>query len=182
MAEEEQDRQRGEGESKSPLIRKLLPILVAAAVIAITAAGGFALGWSFGTPQPAQAAVGQTEAGGAFETGSTGSGENVLEYYDFEPITVNLNEPRLNRYIRATITLAIKKSDYRAAEELIRNKEPELKSWMTIFFSACELEDVRGQKSLNRLRREIQDSMNNQLWPKGKPLIDHVLFREFAVQ
>jgi flagellar basal body-associated protein FliL len=182
MAEEEQDQRRGEGESEDSMIKKLLPILVAVLVIAVTAAGGVAVGWFFGVPEPAQAAEGQRDIYGDSGPQSTGDNEEELRYYDFEPITVNVNEPMLNRYIRATITLAIKESDYGDAEDAITNKEPELKSWMTIFFSACELEDVRGEKNLNRLRREVLDSLNNQLWPKGKPLIDHVLFREFAVQ
>jgi len=181
MAEEE-TRRRGEDESEGSLTGKLLPILVTVAVVAVTAAGGIALGWFFGAPGPARAVAQQDDLPPADGPRSTQQGEEGFSYYDFEPITVNVNEPMLNRYIRATITLAIRKKDYADAEKLIRSREPELKSWMTIFFSACELEDVRGEQNLNRLRREVLDSLNNQLWPKGRPLIDHVLFREFAVQ
>jgi flagellar basal body-associated protein FliL len=102
-------------------------------------------------------------------------------YYDFEPIVVNLDEPRLARYVRVTLTLAVLGENHDTVTALIEKKKPELKNWVTTYFSSCTLDQVRGAANLNRLRREILDAFNQQLWPDQKPLISHVLFKEFAV-
>jgi flagellar basal body-associated protein FliL len=103
-------------------------------------------------------------------------------YYDFEPIVVNLDEPRLARYIRVTITLVIKAENHSAAKAALDKRKPELKNWLTTYFASCTLDNVRGAPSMNRLRREILDAFTQQLWPNQKPLVEQVLFKEFAVQ
>jgi flagellar basal body-associated protein FliL len=117
----------------------------------------------------------------AKESTSKEKGKDEFTYYDFEPIVVNLDEPRLARYIRITLTLAIRAENLEAAKAILDKKKPELKNWVTTFFSSCTLDQVRGAANLNRLRREILDAFSQQLWPDQKPLIDHILFKEFAV-
>jgi flagellar basal body-associated protein FliL len=121
------------------------------------------------------------------EKGKDGAFTHLAEgaefgYYDFEPIIVNLDEPRLARYIRVTITLVIKAENHEAAKAAIDRRKPELKNWLTTYFASCTLDNVRGAASLNRLRREILDAFTQQLWPDQKPLVEQVLFKEFAVQ
>jgi flagellar basal body-associated protein FliL len=121
------------------------------------------------------------------EKGKDGAFAHLAEgaefgYYDFEPIIVNLDEPRLARYIRVTITLVIKAENHEAAKVAIDRRKPELKNWLTTYFASCTLDNVRGSASLNRLRREILDAFTQQLWPDQKPLVEQVLFKEFAVQ
>jgi flagellar basal body-associated protein FliL len=99
-----------------------------------------------------------------------------------EPTIVNLDEPRLARYIRASIVLAVRGENFKAVSELVDKKKPELKSWLTVYLAGCSLEDVRGPKNLNRICREVREAFNEQLWPGGKPLIEKVLLKEFAVQ
>ncbi len=103
-------------------------------------------------------------------------------YYKFEAITVNLNEPRLARYVRATLTLAIRLDNESEVVLMLDKKKPALKSWLTLYLSGCTLEDVRGPQNLNRIRREILDSLNELLWPEQKPMIEQIHFDEFAVQ
>jgi flagellar basal body-associated protein FliL len=103
-------------------------------------------------------------------------------YVEMEPIIVNLDEPRLARYIRASIVLAVKGENAKAVNETVEKKKPELKSWLTVYMAGCSLEDVRGPKNLNRICREIRESFNDQLWPGSKPMIEKVLLKEFAVQ
>jgi len=155
-----------------------LAVLVAAAVIA--SAGGFVLARSLGAGAAAQAQAAKAQA--PPEPEATLSADGDFAYYHFEPITVNLSGDNMNRYIRATITLAIKAKHSKDATKRIETKSPELKNWMTVFLADCTLEKVRGAKALNRLRREIKDSFNEQLWPDQTPLIDDVLFREFFIQ
>jgi len=80
------------------------------------------------------------------------------------------------------MTLAFKPENFKLATETIEKRLPELRSRLTVYLSGCTLEDVRGPKNLNRIRREIQDSLNRDLWPGGNPLIEEVFFKEFVVQ
>lgn len=108
------------------------------------------------------------------------SGEFV--YHEFPPIVVNPNTPRLERYVRATIVLAVKDTDEKEAKGRIEEKKPELISWVTVYLSGLSLEDLRGPKNLNKIRREIQEAFNEHLFADGKPLINHVLFKDIAIQ
>ncbi len=161
----------------------LLWMLIGAGVLAVAVIAGFATGRLLGGPKRAKADAAQEQTAYPVEQQATEDSAGEYEYVEFEPITVNLDEPRLARYIRAKITLAIEKKDqWKQACALIEQKRPELKNGLNLFFAGCSLEDVRGEKKLNRLRRQIQDLMNDRLWPNAKPMIDHVLFIEFAVQ
>lgn len=167
----------GEGGSSSRLW-----IIVSAVVVLIGAGAGYGTARLL---QGAAAAAPQTEENPAPEARQQPQAdgkEEELAYHDFETITVNLNEARLARYIRATVTLAVKAKKYGEAQKAIERKQPQLRSWLTVYLSGCTLEDVRGPKNLNRIRREIQDSFNKHLWPDGEPLIEAVFLKEFAVQ
>ena len=103
-------------------------------------------------------------------------------YFDLEPITVNLNEPRQARYIRATLSLAIRKEDHGDASKKIKKRMPELKSWLILYLADCSLSEVRGAKNLARILRDILDSFNDKLCPDSRPLIVRVDYKEWAVQ
>ena len=103
-------------------------------------------------------------------------------YKDLEAITVNLDEPRLARYVHATVTLAIPEEDFATASAAIDAETRVLRDWLTVYLTSLTLDDVRGPANLNRIRREILDAFNQELWPEGKPLIRKVLFKEFAVK
>ena len=104
------------------------------------------------------------------------------DYVKFEKITANLNEPRLARYIVATIVLAVRANDTGVARKMIEGKKLELRNWIMHYLADLSLEDVRGQRNLARIRREIRENCNRKLWPRSRPLIDHVLFEQFNVQ
>ena len=109
-----------------------------------------------------------------------GSGE--YEYILLEPIIVNLNEPRLARYIRATLILVVREEHSKEAHKVIDKKMHTIRSRLILYLSNCSLEEVRGAENLNRILRDIQDSINNWLWPNGRPLIARVDYSEWAVQ
>ena len=104
------------------------------------------------------------------------------EYYDFEPITVTLNTRQKDRSLRATITLALIKKEYKATAELLEKRKPLLKDKLITYLSGLGLDDVGDSRQLNKIRREILDAFNQELWPNAKPQIDHLLFKEFALQ
>jgi len=168
-------------------------LLLCAGVVLLAAGMGYGLSLLTGSPRPADADTAVTPGEPAHEPPAKpaakdkakekdkGKEKDEFTYYDFEPIVVNLDEPRLARYVRVTLTLAIRAENREAAVAILDKKKPELKNWVTTFFSSCTLDHVRGAANLNRLRREILDAFSQQLWPDSKPLIDHVLFKEFAV-
>ena len=175
----EEEKSGGGGLNVKLLVRVGLMAVVAAA----GSLGGYAVGALFHGAAPVDAnqpAGAQPVIEAPVAAGDLANED--FEYFDFERITVNLNEPRLARYIAATITIAYKRADSSAASDMVTKKQKEMRNWLTVYLAGLTLDDVRGPKNLNRIRREIQDSFNEQLWPNKRPLIDHVLFKEFAVQ
>jgi flagellar basal body-associated protein FliL len=106
----------------------------------------------------------------------------AYRYLDIEPITINLDEPRLARYVRAAITLAFDAKNEAEVRSQVDKCLPELKNWLAVYLAGRTLDEVRGTQSLNRVRREICDAFNEQIWPQQPPRIHHVLLKEFAVQ
>jgi flagellar basal body-associated protein FliL len=155
----------------------LKSVLVGVVVVLVAAAAGGVIGKLIGA-SPETASAGQAEVPPETEKKQDGD----LVYFDMEPITVNLNEPRLARYIRATLSLAINKKDNSKANEVIQQKMPELKNWLILYLADCSLDEVRGARNLSRILREIQDCFNEMLWPDGRPLITRVDYKEWAVQ
>jgi flagellar basal body-associated protein FliL len=193
MADTPESKNAGSPAAASPALKapagagRLKAVLfLAGGIIALAAGAGYGVAFLWpghAAPTAAQAAESAEAAAAPAETASKegGAAKPDFIYYDFETIVVNLDEPRLARYIRATITVAIKPANQEAAKAILEKHKPELKNWLTLYFSSCTLDSVRGATNLNRLRREILDAFSQQLWPDQKPLIDHVLFKEFGV-
>jgi flagellar basal body-associated protein FliL len=122
------------------------------------------------------------QAGRPASTRPADSAEEPMSYVNLDPIIVNANEPKLQRFIRAVITLAVTKENASAVSELVNKRKDEVKNWLVTYLAGCSLEEVRGPKNLNRVRREILDMLNEQFWPNQRPRIGNVLFKEFQVQ
>ena len=153
-------------------------LAVLVAVAAICAAGGLYIGHAI---KSAEASEPQGPAAAAAPpTAPDVSGE--YRYFDMEPITINLDEPRLARYVRAAITLAFDAKNESDVRSQVDKRLPELKNWLAVYLAGRTLDEVRGTQSLNRVRREICDAFNEQIWPQQPPRIHHVLLKEFAVQ
>lgn len=162
-------------------------LAVLAAVVILCAVGGVYIGHAMKSarasePQgpPDAAHAGSAHAAAAAPAAPDASGE--YRYYDMEPITINLDEPRLARYVRATITLAFDAKHESEVRGQVEKRVPELKNWLAVYLAGRTLDEVRGAQSLNRVRREICDAFNEQIWPQQPPRIHHVLLKEFAVQ
>jgi flagellar basal body-associated protein FliL len=183
MAEEEKKEVADaikKGGGLSPKLKIIIVVGLAVAIIGVSAAvGGFMARSATAAAAPPQSS--QTQPADEPAAGETKS-DVQYTYYEMEPIIVNLDEPRLARYIRASIVLAVKGENFKAVSELVDKKKPELKSWLTVYLAGATLEDVRGPKNLNRICREVREAFNEQLWPSSKPLVEKVLLKEFAVQ
>ena len=128
------------------------------------------------------AAAALPEIGGTTAAEGKGQKAEDVVYYAFDPVLVNLAEERLTRYIRATVTLKIAQEDYDEVAKRIEEKKPVLVNWLVVNLSDRTLAEVTGAKNLNRLRRQILDAFNDELSGGGKPMVQEVLFQEFAVQ
>jgi flagellar basal body-associated protein FliL len=185
---QQEDNKTEKGEKKS-LISRLLPILIIVFAMGFCACGGLFLGRLLGGPSPTQAsesdanqdepAQAQTEKA---ESNSADSSEGVW-YYDLEPVVANLNEPNVTRYISVSITLQIS-SDLgeKSGRSRIEQKIPVLTDWLTVYLAGLGLDDIRGDKNLKSVQAQILDAFNTKLFPDSKPMIKHILFRNFAVQ
>jgi flagellar basal body-associated protein FliL len=166
----------GGGKLKVAVIRYGLAILLFGGM----GAGGALLGHYMGSsPQQAHADEVVEEAE---QEPVAGEDSDYSYYEEFEPVTVTLNEPGGNRFLRVSFDLRIKSDDFAQAKSAIEAKKRELTDWMIRFLSSLPLNEVRGEKSINRIRRKVQDRFNDQLWPKARPRINDVLIKEFTVQ
>ncbi|MGC9453846.1 MAG: flagellar basal body-associated FliL family protein [Phycisphaerae bacterium] len=146
-------------------------------IVAVASAAGYGVGQFISTAPAAE-----NEPGGSIEETEPDDMDEDYGYRDFETITVNFDEPRMARYVRATVTFAIPRDYYNEAVATIEQHAPELRDWLTTYLAGCTLDDLRGPKNLNRIRRDIEDAFNRRLWPDSKPRIANVLFKEFFVQ
>jgi flagellar FliL protein len=173
-------------ESPGPLM-KVLPWLAPALVVIVCAAVGFLVGRLFGTRGPAQTVSGAEQSSPA---DSGRSKEPALKpsaggtwFYDLEPVVVNLNEPGVTRYVRIGLTLEVGSTmEEKEGKVFLDQKKPLMKHWLTLFLSNQTLENTRGERNLTRMQTQISDTLNNGLFPVGKPRIKSVLFKEFAIQ
>ncbi len=193
MADEPQTEQqteqaagKQENSQKKSVLAALLPWLIVALTVAVFAAAGFGLGRMFGSSAEQEGAE-SSQAKTASQTEELLS-SNPAEaedawYFDLEPIVANLDEPSATRYVRATLTLEMStEMDQRKGTAFIEQKKPLLTNWLTIYLSSLNLESIRGDRNLKRIQSQICEGFNDKLFPDSKPLINRILFKEFAIQ
>jgi flagellar basal body-associated protein FliL len=104
-------------------------------------------------------------------------------YTKMDSIVANLDEPGVTRYVRVSIILELSpKLDSINGEVFLEEKKIVLQDWMTTYLAGLSLEDVRGSRNLNRIKREVLDQFNKLLFGPDKAYVEKVLFKEFAVQ
>ena len=167
----------GDGEGAGKLGGILKMLLPAGIVVLCAAAGYFASSLNV----PAQAGAEETEQT-AREPDKSSRDDRELVHHDLEPIIINLNEPQVTRYLRVVFSLAIASEDSGAAISTIKKHTHDVNNWLIVYLSDLSLDDVRGAKNINRVRREIQDSLNDRLWPGARPLILKVSLKEWIIQ
>ncbi|HOM60739.1 MAG TPA: flagellar basal body-associated FliL family protein [Anaerohalosphaeraceae bacterium] len=159
-----------------------------AAVVAGALSGGFALCQLLGGTDDACPAAQVAPAKTAeqnFDAFLSQNGKNQPAWiYDgLEPVVCNLDEPGVTRYVRVTISLEMRpEMDRTKGEPYLEERKLILRDWLTTYFAGLSLEDVRGSRNLEKIKRQIQEQFNEMLFPNSRPYIQRVLFREFAVQ
>ncbi|MHC4622282.1 MAG: flagellar basal body-associated FliL family protein [Planctomycetota bacterium] len=161
--------------------------IIMAVVVALSAGAGFAIGRLFAASrrpvatEPSQ----QKDPKQAEEPQPDRSAVNPEKvwFYDLEPVVANLDVPGVTRYVRATLTLAISSQiEQEQGVTLLEEKKRLLTNWLTIYLASLTLEDTRGDRNLRRIQSQMLDAFNEKLFPDTKPLVENILFKEFAVQ
>ena len=163
---------------------------LALAMAAVGLVGGLMAAQLAGSPRAAKAA---TDADAHAEHGHAKHGaandappvDDKFVYIELDPVIVNLDEHRMLRYVRASVIIeldATNKKQLKTTQDLIERRKLVLKNRLTLFLAGRTPDEVRGDKALRHLERQIRDDFNQELWPDKKGLIHDVLFKEFAVQ
>ena len=191
MAKDEPVKKETEKKTDAPIGSAfgLFTWLVLGAVVVAGATGGFALSQLMGgqdaPPTDAAKPIGQ-DPKKAFDdllAQQNAAGATPWIYDTIEPVLANLDEPGVTRYVRITISLEISpEMDLEKGKAFLDQRTMVLRDWLTTYFAGLSLEDVRGSRNLNRIKRDVQDQFNELLFPGTKPFVRQVLFREFAVQ
>jgi flagellar basal body-associated protein FliL len=165
---------------------KMTPWLITTLTVLVCAGAGFAVGRMFGARGKSQTASAATEIGSpekSYGRAKSKSENGEPWFYDIEPMVANLNEPGVTRYVRVALTLEMSNDmEPAAGKELLDQKKPLLKHWLTLYLSNQTLESIRGEKNLLQVQMQITDALNQGLFPNGKPQIVNVLFKELSVQ
>jgi flagellar basal body-associated protein FliL len=186
MADEDERNEQKATKEEKPSKGGILKWVILGVIIAVCAGSGFVLGRLLaGSPasEPnAPAQEDQQPQSTEPEAADSEQDTQDMLYYDLTPVVANLNEPKVTRYVRATLTLAINRKADKKGPAFFENKKPYIINWLTIYLASQSLEDIRGEKNLKRIQSEVKDLLNEKLFPDSKPPITRVLFREFAVQ
>ncbi len=212
MAKEEQDNpeQKTEETTEAKSVDKkssagstgigLVTWIILAVVVVVCAAAGFGLGRLIAGPAdslepqadqqstekaPAKAAKAdeETKTDPLADLTAGEGGGNSWYYKDLKPFLANLNEPDATRYIRVSIILEMNPElDQIKGAEYIKQKEPIVTNWITIYLGSLNIDNTRGEKNQRRIQAYVLDKLNQKLFPDSKPLISGILFREFSIQ
>lgn len=105
-----------------------------------------------------------------------------MVFIPYGEVTVNLDEGRMNRYLRLSVVLHVRKSDEELVKKAVAEKELLLRNWLLSHLSDKHLDEIRGKAGQNMLRREIRDYFNGAMFTDNYERIYDVLFQEFNVQ
>jgi flagellar basal body-associated protein FliL len=183
---EKQETAKTKGQEKKPFVARFLPQIIIAIVVVFFAGAGFTLGRLFARSSEPQETL-------ASENGQSPDLVNIKAkgsedgsqswYYNFEPVIANLNVADVTRYVKASIILEVSSEmDEKKGVVFIDEKKPVLTNWLTVYLASLGLDDIRGDSNLKRIQSQILDAFNEKLFPDSKPMIKHILFKEFAIQ
>lgn len=190
MAEEETEQKETEVNeeegSKKSGSKSMLPWILLGLIVPLCAGAGFGLGrlMAGGDEAPVEPSSEEVDRPDYMNllTEET-SGQRSWYYQDIEPVVANLSDPGATRYVRAGLMLEMSGAFEEAAGRLwLVEKNPLIKNWLALYLSSQTVEDLQGERNLNRVLSEIRDLLNERLFPDVKGPIEKVLLSEFAIQ
>ncbi len=167
MADESKNEEKADGEPK----KKSSGLIIWLAVCVASIGTGFAV--------PFFMSPGKSDDG---ESDISQVSDEPPVFVDFGEVVVNLNEPRLNRYLRLKISLMVDADQKSEVDDKVTKNKTNLISWLLSFLADKRMDDIRGGTGQNRLRNEIRNHFNAVLFPDGFQHVRGVLFEEFNIQ
>ncbi|MEW6747221.1 MAG: flagellar basal body-associated FliL family protein, partial [Planctomycetota bacterium] len=114
------------------------------------------------------------------------TGELRLHQFRLPEILVNLDEGRLEHYLKTAIVLEIPVRDEEHLTELtetLLRRESEIRDCLIALFSGKDLEELRGgAEAKSRLKTEVKEALEGLISADSSPIIRRVLFDLFLVQ
>jgi len=159
--------------------------LILGAVTLAGSTGGFALSQLIGGTVPTDLEVVDEAADqdNAINAMLAEQADQMPWVEEFDPVLANLDEPGVTRYVRVTVTLEMSPElDEVKGREFLGTKKMLVRDWLTTYLAGLGLEDVRGSRNLNRIKKDVLEECNKLLFPKGQPFVERIFFKEFAVQ
>ncbi len=184
MAKEEESVRE---EQDSSVKGRILQWAILGVVVVGCAASGTILGRLLGGSPPAPVQAVSEEAPPVKiptpEEENTKPDEDNTWYYKLDPVVANLNEPKVTRYARLGLMLAVSTNMVeKDGTAFFEAKKPYITNWLTIYLASQSVDDIRGDKNLKRIQSELVLLLNEKLFPESEQYIKRVLLQEFAVQ
>ncbi len=152
-----------EDEPQTPKSKNTLVIALAAVMIAGGAGAFFVFGGG-----GAQAANGEAE-------GPVESGPPLL--VDMDPFIVNLNEPGAGRYLKISVSLAVRGE---SAKEAITARTAPIRHRVLTYLAGLSFADTQGDQAKTVIQNKLLELANAEF--KKQDLIEGVYFTEFVIQ
>ncbi len=178
---------KNDAEKKSSMMIWIVMLLV----MIISAGAGIGIGQLFGgTSSTEEVQPQETEKVDPLEEitvketdGKSDKNTGKSWYFELESVIANLNEPGATRYVMATLIIEVNSNvDQEKGTDFLKEKSYHIKDWLTIYFAGLTLEDIQGDKNLKKIQNCVREMLNEKLFPNVKPQIQHILFKEFAIQ
>lgn len=165
-------------------------LIVAAACLAAGVVGWFvpqvlfSLGWLGPAAATSDGTALLPGSGSLSESSGTAAVESNLFPLEAngKPMVVNLNDPKLTRYLSVAITLEAQPQYVKRVKETLDKKKPIVRCYLTKYFADKTVDQVRGRAAISHMLREICDELNRLLFPDEGGRIRDVYFEEFSVQ
>lgn len=103
-------------------------------------------------------------------------------FIPFGEVVANLQDGRMTRYLRLSITLQVDGEKEIDATAAVEEKKAILRNWILGYMSDLTLTDINGRTGQNRIRRDTQNQFNDILSPDGTDVVRDILFEEFTIQ
>jgi len=186
MADEEiKDEVSKDKEAASDNKSGLVGWIITFAVAIVCSAGGYGLSGLFAKAAPAKS----DETANSENTDETNDlitedleGSKPWQF-ELQPITANLNEPGATRMIQVTVVMELSaEMDETKGREFLDGKIIHLRDWLQTYLANLNLEQVKGGHNQSRMKVEIRESFNEELFPDSKPLVQRVMLKDFIIQ
>ncbi len=103
-------------------------------------------------------------------------------FISFGELVANIDDPSFSRYVKVDFSIQVDEKEKLEAEVAIDKNKILIKNWLLTYFHSQKLPDIRGAANHNRLRREIAEYLNAQLYDDGIDHVQGILFEEFNIQ